>query len=383
MKRPWTVLIVACLLSSCRNSQPATNPFLRTTVPPPATTPGVVVTPGQPYAAGIAPPVVTTPVPATTLAPVTTQPVPVTPAPAPVVAPPSVAPQGDQFNPPGGSYLYHQSSNQPQPTTGRPTGTTLAATAAPGGVSTVAFTQPTTAAPPTAVQGAAYIQNPYVQPTTTKMQAPQAAAATNRGDPPESATRVTVGGSQQQNGIRIVSPPVMTMAPTSATAGVTTSTSQAAARRVMRVTAGSPQPTLKTTFGTPTQGTNLSITSNGAGQTTANFASPSATRPGVVQAAFQPASGGATADYAHAADYGTLRGRLEYSQTSRQWKLRYIPIDGQTDDFGGSVVLNDSPALASFQNGDLVAVQGLLSGTGSTAGFSPRYTLTAIQRMNR
>jgi hypothetical protein len=99
-----------------------------------------------------------------------------------------------------------------------------------------------------------------------------------------------------------------------------------------------------------------------------------------VQAAFQPA-GSAASDYAHTADYATLRGRLEHSISTRQWKLRYIPIDGQTDSFGGSVVLADNPALAQFQAGDLVEAQGAL--TGNTSGFAPHYQLRSIQRVAR
>src|SRR5258707_542169 len=53
MKRPWAVIFTAAVLVGCRSSQPATNPFLRTTVPPPATGQGVVVSPGVPYSPGI------------------------------------------------------------------------------------------------------------------------------------------------------------------------------------------------------------------------------------------------------------------------------------------------------------------------------------------
>jgi hypothetical protein len=106
MKRRWAIIFTASLLVGCRNPQPATNPFFRTTVPPPATAQGMMVMPGEPNPAA-APPVVTAP-------PAVSPPVPVTPAPAqpaPLLAPPPPLgpPQGDKFNPPGGSYLYHQS----------------------------------------------------------------------------------------------------------------------------------------------------------------------------------------------------------------------------------------------------------------------------------
>ena len=80
-------------------------------------------------------------------------------------------------------------------------------------------------------------------------------------------------------------------------------------------------------------------------------------------AAIEPVSAAAaeSADYAFAPDYAWLRGRLEYSQSLAQWKLRYIPIDGKTDQFGGSVVLPNSPALEAFKPGDRVAVRGSLA----------------------
>ncbi len=113
MKRPLAVLIAAAVLVGCRSSQPATNPFMRTTVAPPATG-QTVITPGEPYYPGTTPPMATTPV--TPGAPVVVTPA--TPAGPPMVAPPPVAPPmvipptNNKYSPPGGSYQYNQSSNQ-------------------------------------------------------------------------------------------------------------------------------------------------------------------------------------------------------------------------------------------------------------------------------
>jgi hypothetical protein len=87
--------------------------------------------------------------------------------------------------------------------------------------------------------------------------------------------------------------------------------------------------------------------------------------------------------YAFAPDYTSLSGRLEYSHSLRQWKLRYIPIDGQTDSYGGSVVLGDSADLAAFKPGDQVSVRGSLAGGPSAGGFSPRYRLDRVERLAR
>lgn len=108
MKRLWAVIVIATVSASCRSSQPTTNPFLRTTVPPPPTQ-GMMVMPGE-----AAPPAVTMPPGAAP--PAVAPAVPVTPAqPAPLIAPPPASPESEEFHPPGGSYLYHQSSNERPP----------------------------------------------------------------------------------------------------------------------------------------------------------------------------------------------------------------------------------------------------------------------------
>jgi hypothetical protein len=101
MKRPCAVLFAAAVLAGCRTAQPTTNPFMRTTVPPPATGQGTPVVPADPYAAPQAmPPAVS---PAVPVAP------PVA-APPPFAAPPVTAPPRDKYSPPGGSFQYNQSS---------------------------------------------------------------------------------------------------------------------------------------------------------------------------------------------------------------------------------------------------------------------------------
>ena len=84
--------------------------------------------------------------------------------------------------------------------------------------------------------------------------------------------------------------------------------------------------------------------------------------------------------YAYDPSYGWLRGRLEYSASQRQWKLRYIPIDGATDQFGGSVVLADGATTQGLRAGDFVTAQGQVVGASQTGrGFSPRYEVASIE----
>ena len=84
--------------------------------------------------------------------------------------------------------------------------------------------------------------------------------------------------------------------------------------------------------------------------------------------------------YSHHTNYSWLRGRLEYSTAARRWKLRYIPIDGQTDSFGGSVVLSASPLLESLRHGDMVTIEGTIGkNPADHGGFSPLFELQSLK----
>ncbi len=81
-------------------------------------------------------------------------------------------------------------------------------------------------------------------------------------------------------------------------------------------------------------------------------------------------------------DYSRLRGRLEYLASDRCWKLRYIPIDGRTDDYGGSVVIEDSADLSGFERGDLVEIRGRIAKQPEEgADFAPTYHVANIRSL--
>jgi len=102
-----------------------------------------------------------------------------------------------------------------------------------------------------------------------------------------------------------------------------------------------------------------------------------ATEPGKTTATgFAPKS-----NYGHDADYAWLRGRLEYSRIDRRWKLRYIPIDGETDRYGGSVVLPDPSLLGGCERGDFIEARGQLDLLNPKKGFAPTYRATAVKRL--
>jgi hypothetical protein len=93
-----------------------------------------------------------------------------------------------------------------------------------------------------------------------------------------------------------------------------------------------------------------------------------------------PADRGAT--YGYDANYAWLQGQLEYSDATKQWKLRYVPVSGPTDKYGGSVVLAPSPALAGLRAGDFVSVKGKVASATPTQGsFAPLYQVSAADRL--
>ncbi len=89
------------------------------------------------------------------------------------------------------------------------------------------------------------------------------------------------------------------------------------------------------------------------------------------------------AQFGHDPDYRWLRGRLEYSEIDRKWKLRYIPIDGTTDEFGGSVVVPDASVLSGYERGQFVEVRGTLGPVpeDEDRGYAPEYHVDGLERL--
>lgn len=351
MKRRWAVILTATALAGCRSSQPATNPFLQTTVPPPATGAPVVV-PGEQFSPGVVPQPAVAPVPQ-----VITPAVPVAPPP-PVVMPPK-----DKFNPPGGSFLYNQSSlERPRSAGANP-------------VVLASYQQPVGQAPLANQMG----------PANQATAPPAETAATPTPAAPVAAVSEAVVPAKTGNTIRILPPqaPAVTSSPTVAK---------------MEPEAENPNPVLRLTVGeareqeetddeaaspTPARSSQLAIAAREA-DSDSETGDDEPDEPET--AASQPLDAAAAerAGYAYAPDYGWLRGRLEYSPSMRQWKLRYIPIDGKTDQFGGSVKLPASNELAAYKAGDMVAVRGSLAREASASGsFAPRYELAHIEPVVR
>ncbi len=81
--------------------------------------------------------------------------------------------------------------------------------------------------------------------------------------------------------------------------------------------------------------------------------------------------------FSYSPDYGRLQGRLEFLSSRNEWKLRYIPIDGVTDQYGGSVVIANPDSLGSLRAGDFVVLQGQLEPASSDSlSFAPPYRVS-------
>ena len=88
--------------------------------------------------------------------------------------------------------------------------------------------------------------------------------------------------------------------------------------------------------------------------------------------------------YAFAPDHSWLKGKLEYLHAKQQWKLRYIPIDGETDEFGGSVVIADAAMLSNYKAGNFVKLEGSVNRSSLGPGkYAPDYRVARITRLTQ
>jgi hypothetical protein len=80
-------------------------------------------------------------------------------------------------------------------------------------------------------------------------------------------------------------------------------------------------------------------------------------------------------------NYGWLRGQLEFSEASGQWKLRYIPIQQTPDQFGGSVLIANPQVLGGVRPGEHVLLRGQLQSRNlGGQAFVPIYNVSIVQR---
>jgi len=116
-------------------------------------------------------------------------------------------------------------------------------------------------------------------------------------------------------------------------------------------------------------------------------APPSQYRPGSTAPVAAPTTGRGPVDqgatYGFDGNYAWLHGQLEYSEATKVWKLRYVPLNGPADRFGGVVVLADSDLLVGHKAGEFVAVKGQIDGRpGPQGSFAPLYRVSEVQRLS-
>jgi len=401
--------IVACLIVAslgCQRPQGGVDPFLgRTTIPAPGTG-----TPGDQYYSGAnpvypspatRPPSVQFP-PAGAAQPMPTQPSTGTPS---LQQPPGgYQPPANGLQPPPAS--YYQGSSYQAPAAMQETLTEMNNNTPPRLRPVPQFdTSPvgSTSAPANASNSAVVTidgteHNPVVQ---VSHQDPSGSEAL-RGQPLELASNVRVptprldratvtshNNSATINATRSTSP-----RPTPATGPVTVASSTVTGPMVRRSSGTTDIADLPpvhssavASAGLRHSGSQFSSTAKPASQTGSPIVASASARTeasGNVNLATyeEPVRETQAANYGHAADYSWLKGRLEYSASRKEWKLRYLRIDGaQTDQYGGSVVLSSSNLLQSFQPGEYVTVQGRIAGEAGGAGsFAPNYNVTRVER---
>ena len=364
MKPPLGAVVAMLLCAGCRAPTPPADPFLyRSTIPPPGTIVPGAPAPAQPYypaAPGAIPGPATAPPtisPGTPLAPGVA---PIGPSSAPI------SPAPNKYSPPGG--FNPQSSLQARPGVPEMPNGSPGRASGPDDSEIVAANWQTPAlnAPANVVATAATTAAPATTPAPAAAAAPAPAAA-----PPPAPSIV-----------RIVEPAkssVATSAPVAAPASATPSSAASPAGAAMPASVSLATVTsapLAQMVARPTSAAAPAITDLplASGAAASQSQSPTAAAAPVNLPAERPG-----ASYGYDPDYKTLRGKLEYSATSRRWKLIYLPPDGAIDEYGGNAVLPDPSQLEGFEGGDFVTATGTFA-PPTAGGGSATF---AIQRIKR
>ncbi len=340
MKWPLALVSAALLAMGCRTPAPTFDPFAgRTTVPPPGT--GTMAPPAvsQPYYQSAPPPGV----PPTTTYPNTV--------------------------PPGGSYGYPQSSVQPS----SPTMLASASAASP-------------AAPRADESRITIAETPAPVTNWSPQMVTQRAAdePTIRIPADDEAARLALPAAQPAQSTRAVAP----QTPTRAVAAAPQPVSYAQATSFTPIPQGSYVANgCEPAYRVAPQGA-VEITQLPA-HTGRSSAAPAASASAAPAAGFairpvsheQPDFLSPVYRYGYDTDYRWIKGKLEYLQSTQQWKLRYIPIDGETDEYGGSVEIANPELMAGIEPGDYVTLHGRITREPDDTSFAPLYTISQAERI--
>lgn len=82
--------------------------------------------------------------------------------------------------------------------------------------------------------------------------------------------------------------------------------------------------------------------------------------------------------------YEWLRGQLERSPVSGEWRIRYQRADEPPDQLGGSVIVANPQVLGNLQSGEMVVVRGQMHNLHYPNGATvPAYQLAVVQRQQQ
>ncbi|MBI2825166.1 MAG: hypothetical protein HYX69_10810 [Planctomycetia bacterium] len=367
--------LVVLAAIGCQSPPAATDPFLRARVPPPST--GQIGAP-----------------PATTY--------------ATVGAPGATAAPAGQYVPPGGTFSYGGGMSTPGAVGAPPSAApNYAGSAAPGYAAPNAipsYPPAATTAPPGAMTP---YQPPATLPAATPSATPPRYAPPGRGWGPSSSTGTgAAAGQSASNGSAIRLRPLSQTIDERRLASAAGTRPADADQLPTEQSLGVPDRLAEAPMASPLKGRRASRDSDiepasykasqddvervkrsvYTRQRDADADDEEGSAAGRSASAARAAPKAAAADqgatYGYGGNYAWLEGRLEYATATRRWKLRYIPIDGPTDRFGGSVVLAETPALAGYRSGDFVSIKGQLDGRAIPQGtYAPLYQVSEVHRL--
>ena len=326
------------LIAGCRNSPQAIDPFLpRTTVPPPAT--GAAVG-----------------------------------TPAPYDSPPSAA--GAPYTPPGGSYDYSQPANGPVGTPYQGETNQYPADRFP--MTNRGTTNRQSSNSPASQTKPAVVRSHLAAASSAAGVQAEPAEAKPGGRIAEEDTENRVVQTGHSKIVKVIHS--HSSQTDSGDTGETPPRSVAAQQEPRRLPATDDAVDIMDLppARTASAGSRMAqrIASSGGGKVVR--ASHSEPAPRASAARSTPVEPFAAQRYAYSPGYKKLNGQLEYSLAEHRWKMRYIPIDGETDSHGGSVVLLGK-LPEQFQAGDFVTVEGRLAGDAAPGEFAPPYQFDAIE----
>jgi hypothetical protein len=340
--------VVLLLLGGCQSGPAPFDPFLagRNTIAPPAT----AIPAGAPPYYSATPPTVTVPVPA----PAPAAAIYTSPGATPAVAVPANVPANADVHFPRGTSLPQSNNQTPN------SGLQWAATDAPRSSTTMATAaeQPADAGRIVAASNmrSANSSSTQARPTTGEVKAGVVQASYDEASSGPAAIAAQVKSAPLQAVPVNHEPPIRIVEPAQAAPPQDAPRSapvQAAALQI-------PQPETRP----------------------ASNETPSEKLPELTD--FPPVGDRVTRStpgYGHEPSYAWLTGKLEYSPSRQQWKLRYIALESATDAYGGSVVLPESEKLKSFRAGDFVRVDGrVLQKPEDSKEFAPTYSIDRIQK---